>query len=96
MEVDFQMLINITESVDGKLAQVTSSHDQLQQIQAKIRELEQLETAAEERYDRLESRTQIIDSTTAGVDNKFEALRELEASLATIEREMDPLPNQLE
>ncbi|MBT3272756.1 MAG: hypothetical protein HN368_06355, partial [Spirochaetales bacterium] len=43
MDEDFKRLIGISQTIDVKLEQVTSSHDTIQEIQAKFRDLEELE-----------------------------------------------------
>ena len=95
MDDDFKRLMNISQSVDSKLEEVTSTHDALQETQARIRNLEEIEKEVSLRYDRLEKRKQIVESTTAAVDGNFKTLQELDKAIRKIEVEFEPLPDQL-
>ncbi|NOY07924.1 MAG: hypothetical protein GXP33_03675 [Spirochaetes bacterium] len=81
MEGDFKKLLNISKDIDVKLENVTMSHDTLQEIQARIRSLEELEKVVESRFNRLENKKEIIESTIDGVDKNFERLEELEKAI---------------
>jgi DNA repair ATPase RecN len=81
MDSDFRKLLSISKDLDQRLGSVTSSQDSLQEIQAKIRELEVLEKATEGRFERLEKKKAILDNTINGVDKSFQLLAELEKGL---------------
>ena len=96
MEGDFKKLINISQTIDMKLEQVTDSHDTLQNIQASIRGLEELEQAVEQRYERLENKQKVIDTTLKQVDTTFQKADDLEKYLYTIEEQAGEVPKRLE
>jgi DNA repair ATPase RecN len=96
MDEDFKRLINISQSIDMKLEQVTSSHDTIQDIQASVRGLAGLEAEVSERFERLESRKKIIDSTTDGVDRNFQKLEDLQGRIKQVEEELTPVASRLD
>ena len=96
MEGDFKKLINISQTIDMKLEQVTESHDSLQNIQATIRTLEELEQAVEQRYERLENKQKVIDTTIKQVDTTFQKADDLENYLKSIEEQAGEMPKRLE
>ena len=96
MDDDFKRLISISQSIDVKLEQVTSSHDTIQDIQASVRSLEGLESEVSERIDRLEARKKIIDSTTDGVDRNFQKLEDLQGRIRSVEGEFTPVVARLD
>ena len=96
MDEDFKRLLGISQSMDLKLEQVTASHDTIQEAQARIRMVEDTQKEVEQRYDRLESRKQVLEATTAGVDNSFQKLSQLESDVQHVEEVLAPLPEQLD
>ncbi len=96
MEGDFKKLLNISKDIDIKLENVTASHDVLQEIQARIRSLEDLEKIVETRYERLEKKKEIIESTIDGIDKNFESLSQLEKSLKTMSAGLEDFTVKLE
>ena len=96
MDDDFKRLISISQSIDIKLEQVTSSHDTIQDIQASIRRLEELEGEVSERYDRLEGKKKIIDTTTDGVDDNFQKLEDLQGRIRQVEGALTPFSSRIE
>ncbi len=95
MEGDFKKLLNISKDIDIKLENVTSSHDTLQEIQARIRSLEDLEKIVESRYERLEKKKDIIESTIEGIDKNFGALEKLEKGLSSVGNELNEFTEKL-
>jgi chromosome segregation ATPase len=95
MDSDFRKLLNLSKDLDQRLDTVTSSQDALQEIQAKIRELEELERATEGRFERLEKKKAILESTINGVDKGFQQLTELEKGLETFKGEVSTLGTAL-
>ena len=96
LEDDFKKLMSMSQAVEIKLDQITSSDDELQAIQARLRELEELDKSVEERMNRLEKKRNIIDVTTEGVDKNFDMLGKLEHRLTGIETEIKELPSKVE
>lgn len=96
MEGDFKKLINLSQSMDIKLDQVTSSHDTLQEIQMRIRTLEEMGSEIEHKYERMEKKGVVLDSTMDGVDKSLERLREMESRIKEAEGSVHSLVPQLE
>ena len=63
MEGDFKKLINLSQAIDSKLTDVTSSHDVVTAVQAQLRQLEELEKEVAVKYERLESKGNILEVT---------------------------------
>ncbi|MCK5202077.1 MAG: hypothetical protein KAR21_27180, partial [Spirochaetales bacterium] len=95
MEGDFKKLIIISQSVDTKLRQVTDSHDDLQAIQIKIRNLEELEKEVLVKFERLEKKDQIIENTTASVDKNFQQLTELDDRVRSLHEDVTKIPESI-
>ncbi len=92
MEGDFKKLIIISQSVDSKLQQVTDSHDDLQAIQIKIKNLEELEKEISVKFERLEKKDQIIENTTTNVDKNFQQLSNLEEQIRVLNEDVTGIP----
>jgi chromosome segregation ATPase len=95
MDNDFRKLLSVSREVDLKLQTVTTSHDALDQIQARIRSLEDLEQTVEARYERLEKRKAIIDSTSNGVQKNLQTLELLETNLAAVRPQVQGFAEEL-
>ena len=88
MEGDFKKLINLSQSIDIKLDQVTTSNDHLQEIQIRIRNLEELESEVFQKYERLEKKRDVLDSTADEVDRNFQRVQDLESAMKSVEVEL--------
>ena len=95
MEGDFKKLIIISQSVDSKLVQVTNSHDDLQAIQIKIRNLEELEKEISVKFERLEKKDQVIENTTVNVDKNFQQLSDLENKIKSLGEDVVNIPEKI-
>jgi chromosome segregation ATPase len=95
MEGDFKKLIIISQSVDTKLALVTNSHDDLQEIQIKIKNLEELEKDISVKFERLEKKDQIIENTTASVDKNFSQLSSLDDQIKVLNDDVGKIPEKI-
>jgi chromosome segregation ATPase len=95
MDSDFKKLLNISKELDHRIETVYASQDALQEIQAKIRELENLEKVTESRFERLEKKNAIIETTTSGVDKNFESLDRLEKELKGISEDLQGFAGSL-
>jgi len=84
MEADFNRLLKISQAVDEKLVQVTSSDDNLQALQLQIRKLEEALGTTEDKFLRLDRKSQILDNTNDSIDRNFKALQESEKLSAKI------------
>jgi len=96
LEDDFKRLMNISQSVEMKLAQVTSADDSLQLVQARLKELDGLQKEVEGRYERLQKKETIVDSTINGVDRSFKQLNDLDHLISVIENRSTPLTDRLD
>jgi chromosome segregation ATPase len=94
MDTDFRRLLTISQDVDLRVQSLQSSQDALQAIQAKIHDLENLEKVIETRYDRLEKKKGILDSTTEGVDRSFQLLENLGQALKTLQGDVQGFSRQ--
>ncbi len=88
LETDFKKLLAVSKELDHRIETVYSSQDTLQEIQAKIKELEDLEKTTESRYERLEKKKTILETTTAGVERSFQLLYGLEKNLGGFKEEL--------
>jgi DNA repair exonuclease SbcCD ATPase subunit len=89
MEADFNRLLQISRAVEEKLTQVISSDDTLQGIQLQIRKLEDSLAGTEEKYQRMERKSQILDNTNDGIDRNFKTLQESEKLCVKIGGDLD-------
>jgi DNA repair exonuclease SbcCD ATPase subunit len=95
MEEDFKRLLSLSQAVDQKLATVTASSDQLSQIQANIRKLGEEADMAAEKYERLEKKSNLLDTTADAVDKNFQAITELERNIRTIDADIRDVPDHI-
>ena len=96
MDSDFQRILGLSQSMELRLEQVTTSHDLLQDIQLRIRKLEDYSKDIEVRYERLEKRREVLDSTTDGVDRNFALLEKVEKAVRGLDSELKAMPSEVE
>jgi chromosome segregation ATPase len=96
MDTDFQRILSLSQSMELRLEQVTSSHDLLQDIQLRIRKLEDYSKDIEVRYERLEKRREVLDNTTDGVDRNFSLLEKVEKSVRSLDGELKTMGPEVE
>ena len=96
LDSDFQRLMSISQSIDVKLSQVTSADDSLQLVQAKLKEMDSLQKEVEGRYERLQKKSTIVESTISGVDRSFEQLNELDHMISVVSEKSMPLSSRLD
>jgi chromosome segregation ATPase len=96
MEEDFTRLLQTDKAVQERLVQVISSGDGLQEMQVKIRKIEDAMAAAEEKYQRMEKKNQVLDNTNDGIDRNFKALQESETRLQRAEEELERMSGGIE
>jgi chromosome segregation ATPase len=85
MENDFNRLLQTSQSVKEKLAEVSASDDALQAAQVQIRRLADALGDVEERYQRIEKKNQTLEETNAGIDDNFKALQESERAVQKVQ-----------
>jgi chromosome segregation ATPase len=91
MEGDFKKIVALSREVDLKMDTLTSSNDSLQQIQARIRQFEELGKAVETGFERLEKKKEVLSVTSEGVDRTFQRLEGLEKNLQEADKETEAL-----
>ena len=96
MDADFQRIVSLSQSMELRLEQVTSNHDLLQDMQLRIRKLEEYSKDVETRYDRLEKRREVLDTTTDGVDRNFSLLEKIESTVRGLDAELKTMPSEVE
>ena len=96
MEANFNRFLQISRSVEEKLADVTASNDTLLGVQVQIRKLEEALGNTEERYQRLERKNQVLDNTNDGIDRNFKALQDTEKLSDKIGGELVQYADELE
>jgi chromosome segregation ATPase len=96
MDSDFQRILGLSQSMELRLEQVTTSHDLLQDIQLRIRKLEDYSKDIEVRYERLEKRREVLDTTTDGVDRNFALLEKVEKAVRGLDSELKAMPGEVE
>jgi predicted nucleic acid-binding Zn-ribbon protein len=75
--------------VEQKLGQTTTTNDTLQSMLVNLRSMEGVQQELEIRYDRLEKKKNVIDSTIDGVDRSFQAVSDLEKKLDIFKEELN-------
>ena len=88
METGFTRLLQTSKAVEEKLGQVVDSDDTLQGIQLQIRKLEEALVATDEKYQRIEKKSQVLDNTSDGIDRNFKMLQESEKLSLKIDNEI--------
>jgi phage shock protein A len=78
MEDDFKRLLQTQVSVEEKLKSLTGADDALQDIQIKMRKLNDLMNETEEKFQRIEHKNQTLEETNSGIDRNFKTLQESE------------------
>jgi len=96
MEANFNRFLQISRSVEEKLADVSASNDTLLGVQLQIRKLEEALGATEEKFQRLERKNQILDNTNDGIDRNFKVLQETEKLSDKIGGELVQYADELE
>jgi chromosome segregation ATPase len=92
METDFKRLIALSQEIDAKVANITTSYDAVQDLELKMRSVEELEKDIDSRFERLEKKKKVLDSTTQGVDKNFQKLTLLEKNIGEMHKEMKGIP----
>lgn len=95
LEGDFSRLASVSESVDKRLEEVTGQADALTAAQAEIRRILEISKEAEEKYDRLEKKSAIIDTTVEAVDKNFQQVQAVEKAVTTLGAELRKLPDRV-
>jgi chromosome segregation ATPase len=95
MEEDFKKLVTFSQAMDGKLEQVRTSNDVITQMQARLRDLDGMETEVSTKFDRLEKKSSLLDSTADGLDKGFEQLGKIETALKGYDEKLRAFPDRI-
>jgi chromosome segregation ATPase len=103
MENDFTRLLQTSQSVEQKLAQVSNSDDLLQTMQVQLRHLEDAIKETEDKYQRVERKSKTLQETNDGIDRNFKALQEneqtvkrLDDALSLVKTDMNSIRDSVE
>ena len=96
MDADFKKIIALSKDVDLKLDTLSASSDALQQIQAKIRQFEEMGKAVDGGFERLEKKKEILSVTSEGVDRNFQRMEGIEKSLLEADRAAETLASKVQ
>ncbi len=96
MEGEFKKILALSRDVDLKIDTLSTSNDALQQIQAKVRQFEELGKAVEGGFERLEKKREILSLTSEGVDRNFQRLESVEKALQEADRAADELASKVQ
>jgi chromosome segregation ATPase len=91
MEGDFKKVVALSRDVDLKLEGLAQANDALQQVQAKVRQFEELGRTVEGGFERLEKKRDVLAATAEGVDRSFQRLETFEKTLAAAGRDLEAL-----
>jgi len=95
LEEDFSRLATVSATVDKRLEEVTGQADALTAAQAEIRKILELSREAEEKYDRLEKKSGVLDSTAEAVDKNFQQVQLVEKAVVALGEELRKLPDRV-
>ena len=95
IEGDFKKLLNMSQAVDIKLDQITGVYDNLQENEVKLRSFDSLFRTVAEKFERLEKKEGILETTTEGVDRNFQSLNDIERTLKDVTESVEILPMKL-
>ncbi|MDR0324302.1 MAG: hypothetical protein LBI12_07640, partial [Treponema sp.] len=96
MQKDFERFIKTSQSVEEKLAQVSSSDDILQSVQVQIRKLEDSIRETEDKYNRIERKNEVLEETNEGIDRNFKALQKTESAIKNADKIINELSDQFD
>ncbi|MBN2651450.1 MAG: hypothetical protein JXR63_03630 [Spirochaetales bacterium] len=85
MEKDFTRLMETSNAISAKLDDVTSGSDVLHNIQAKLRQVEDIIAEVDRKYVRLEHKEGLLDSTAQGIDRNFQQMETMEGRVKQLE-----------
>lgn len=95
LETDFTKLLNLSDSIDKKINELSSANDDLQQYQVMFRRFEETMADLNTRYERMEKKAQVLDGTVEGIDTAFEQLKDLESTIQTYKNQIVEVPKEI-
>jgi DNA repair exonuclease SbcCD ATPase subunit len=95
MDERINKIISLSDSVNLKLDEISTTHDTLQDYQVRLRQIEDLQDTIDKRFTRLEKKNVLIDTTTEGVDKNFQILGTIEKAITSVRTDLTPIFNSL-
>ncbi|GAB6091331.1 SpiroCoCo family coiled-coil protein [Spirochaeta dissipatitropha] len=95
LESGYQELMRLSQAVDAQVQMLTDSHDTMQNMQIKIRSLEELQESVNERYERMQTKSDVINGTARAIDEGFQKITQMETAMQDIEAELSSVPGQI-
>lgn len=95
LEEDYRRLIGLAQSVESKIEQVGNSDEQLQEITARLRSLDDLQQEVEARFERLEKRRTTIDQTTDQIDQNAQSVTQIGQDIERLTSELSAMPGEV-
>lgn len=92
LEEDYRRLITLAQSVETKIEQVGTSDDQLAEITARLKSLDELQQEVDARFDRMEKRRAQIDETTDGIEQNRTSLTEIQSQIGSLAERVEQFP----
>ena len=96
LESDFKRLIELSQTMDKRIAEVQTTNDDIQNYQVEIRKFQETLAEITTRYDRLEKKNPVLDRTISDIDKSFEKLQSLEKQIVNCENQARRFPEQIE
>ncbi len=95
LENDYRRLITLAQTVEGKIEQVGDTDSQLEEIVARFRSLDDLQSEVDARFDRLEKRRALIDKTSDDIEVNNRALADVERRIGEIGTRIQSMPDTI-
>ena len=96
LEQDYKELMRLTQAVDSQIQSMDDSNDFLQAMQLQLRGIEELQASVEEKYQKIQSRQDILAGTTRGIDENFKRLNDLEDVLGELQQQIQAVPSKVD
>jgi DNA repair exonuclease SbcCD ATPase subunit len=95
LEENVRKLATISQTVESRIADMRDHADELAGLQASMHGLAGMAADVESKYQRLEKKSSILDTTADAVDRNFQLMKNLEASIAPMEESLGTLPSRV-
>lgn len=95
LDKDFKRLQDVSAMINSRIDKVTSSNDEVMAMQARLRQLDDLEKHVEDQYSRLEKKEHVLNHTATSIDKNFEDMQDLETRIKHIEGDFNDMIGKL-
>ncbi len=96
LELDYQELMRLSQAVDSQVETLQYSHDSMQAIQLKLRNLEELQSSVDEKFQRMKTKEEVISNTSKAIDTSFIRIQEIEGTIQGIDSELSLVPRKID